>query len=125
MTGGVYAAILRNNPPAEETAMGESLLRLFALHPKAIGIIGDSLTFVGSVLLSLEALFKQTERLSVDTKKTIVKFFPSAEELEGDAVDPELVEKKWLKLWGWASKAGTILLAAGFAFLLLGRIFAE
>jgi hypothetical protein len=35
------------------------------------------------------------------------------------------VEQKWLKLWAFASKAGTIALALGFACLLVRRIFVE
>ena len=94
-------------------------------HPKALGITGDSITFGASLVLSLEALFKQTERISIETKKNIVSRFPYAEDKEEKALDPTAVERKWLKMWMIASRVGTLLLAFGFACLLASRIWSE
>ncbi|MGD0732387.1 MAG: hypothetical protein ABR956_14090 [Terracidiphilus sp.] len=105
--------------------MWEGAHALLTEHRKALGIVGDSLTFAGSLLLALEALLRKTERISVDRKKTIVKHFKYAEDRQGEPVSPEAVERKWLKLWEVASKTGTIVLALGFAFLLAHRIFVE
>jgi hypothetical protein len=105
--------------------MWDGVHALLTQHPKALGVLGDSLTFLGSLLLALEALLKQTERISIDRKRTIVSHFKHAVDVRGNPIDPQAVEQKWLKLWAFASKAGTIALALGFACLLVRRIFVE
>lgn len=98
---------------------------LLARYPKAIGIAGDSLTFLGGLLLSAEALWKKTEREAIAVKETTVKYFPQAEDQAGRPVSPSEVEKQWFRRWDAASKAGVLLMALGFLFLLISRIFAE
>jgi hypothetical protein len=95
------------------------------LHPKALGLTGDSITFAASLVLSLEALLKETERISIESKKNIVKRFPYAEDKDEKKLDAEAVERKWLKLWMIASRVGTLLLALGFACLLASRVWSE
>jgi len=102
--------------------MWESAHALLTEHPKALGVIGDSLTFTGGLLLAAEALWKKTERIAIATKETIVKYFPRAEDEQGNPISPTSVEQRWLSLWNFASKAGAITLAVGFAFLLAHRI---
>jgi len=102
--------------------MWESAHALLTEHRKAIGVLGDSLTFAGSLLMAAEALWKKTERIAIGTKKTIVKYFPTAEDEQGKPVSPTSVEERWLSLWNFASKAGVMMVAAGFAFLLAHRI---
>jgi hypothetical protein len=90
-----------------------------------LGIAGDSLTFAGALLLAAEALWKKTERIAIATKKTVIAYFPDAEDREGNPISANSVEQKWSNIWDFAAKAGAILLVIGFAFLLVCRIFAE
>lgn len=94
-------------------------------HRRCLGITGDSLTFLGGMLLALEALLKRRERTSIATKRTIAKFFPDAEDESGKSINPEKTEEKWVNRWHWVAQVGTVALAAGFLVLLLLRIFAE
>ncbi len=98
---------------------------LFGIPAKVLGLTGDSLTFAGSLVLALEALFKQTERLSINRKRTIVKNFKYAEDAAGRNLTDAAVERKWFKLWVFVSRAGAIVLAVGFAFLLATRILED
>ena len=94
-------------------------------HHKGLGILGDSLTFFGGLLLALEALWKKRERTSIATKKTTAKFFPQAEDESGKSINPEYTEEQWVNRWHWIAQAGTVAMAAGFFVLLLLRIIAE
>jgi hypothetical protein len=94
-------------------------------HRRCLGITGDSLTFLGGILLALEALWKKRERTSIATKKTTAKFFPGAEDESGKSINPEQTEEKWVNRWHWIAQVGTVAVAAGFFVLLLLRIFAE
>jgi hypothetical protein len=94
-------------------------------HHKAFGIAGDSITFFASILLSLEALFKQAEWLSVESKRTIVAYFKNAEDADGNKIDIPTVESHWRALWTIAARVGTLFLALGFAILLALRIWSE
>jgi hypothetical protein len=105
--------------------MWEGTQSFFVQHPKALGIAGDSVTFAGSLILSLEALFKKAERVSIDRKRKIIALSPYAETSSGTPLSAEAVEAKWLQIWAFASKLGTIVLTFGFLCLLLSRIFAE
>jgi hypothetical protein len=102
--------------------MWEGAQSILGLSSRTLGITGDSLTFAGSLVLALEALFKETERLSIDRKRTIVRNFKYAEDREGRDLTDEAVERKWFKLWVFASRMGAMVLALGFAFLLATRI---
>lgn len=115
----VYSATSRTT---EADVMWESIHALLIGHPKALGVLGDSFTFIGSLLMAAEALWKKTERIAIATKKTIVKYFPTAEDEKGKPVSPTVVEEKWSNRWNVASKSGVIVLAAGFALLLAHRI---
>ena len=94
-------------------------------HRKCVGVFGDSLTFLGGVLLALEALWKKSERTSIAVKKTTAKYFPQAEDESGNTISPEAAEEKWVNRWHRVSQLGAIAMAAGFFLLLLCRIFAE
>jgi hypothetical protein len=95
------------------------------VHPKFLGITGDSLTFLGSILLILEALFKKVQFVSVDQDKVIVKYFPYAEDAGGRRLSPRMTEENWMMLWLVVSRVGAFFLVGGFGFLLLSRIFSE
>ena len=99
--------------------------QLVAHHPKWPGIVGDSLTFLGSILLTLEALFRPAQNLSVDRKGTIVKYFKTAERADGEKLKPEDVKRGWEVLWTRCNRIGVVLLVIGFGFLLGVRLFAE
>jgi len=105
--------------------MWEGAQTFLTQHPKALGITGDSVTFLGSFILSLEALCKNTERISVDRKRKIIQSSPYAEAESGAPLSSEAVERQWQKLWALAAKSGTLVLTAGFLLLLFNRIFAE
>jgi hypothetical protein len=91
-------------------------------HHRTVGIWGDSLTFLGGLLLSAEALFKKKDRLAVAVKGTVAKFFPGAEDSGGNKVSPTTTEEKQVNLWGLVAKAGIGMLTIGFLVLLLLRI---
>ena len=93
--------------------------------PKCLGITGDSLTFVSSFLLALEAVFKPSAKISIERKKAIVKHFPYADNRDGTKLDAADVERKWSKMWVWVNRIGAFGLVVGFAFLLASRVLAE
>lgn len=97
---------------------------LHAQH-KTFGVIGDSLTFVGGLLLAAEVLFRKTEHTAIAAKDTIVKYFPDAQDADGKPISPSDEEKRWAARWDLCSRIGVVALATGFACLLLVRIFAE
>jgi hypothetical protein len=99
--------------------------QLVAHHPKWPGIVGDSLTFAGAILLALEALFKPAEKVSIGRKATIINYFKYAENAEGQKLDLADVEREWTTLWTACNRAGAFALVIGFAFLLATRLFAE
>ena len=105
--------------------MRENLQPFLVVHKKAFGIAGDSITFFALILLSLEALFKQAEWLSVESKRTIVAYFKNAEDADGNKIDIPTVERHWRTLWTIAARCGTLFLALGFAILLALRIWSE
>jgi hypothetical protein len=105
--------------------MWESLPQFLLAHKKAVGIIGDSITFAGSLILALEAFFKKKERVSVKNKRNLLKHTPYLKSSSGEQVTDEQIENKWIDLWLRLSKIGIFTLTAGFLALLLGRIFAE
>lgn len=105
--------------------MLDFLKEIVSHHVKAFGILGDSLTFFGGMLLALEALWKKTERTAIATKKTTASYFPEAQDQQGKPINPDDEEQKWFSRWNFASKAGTVIMAVGFLFLLVTRIFAE
>jgi hypothetical protein len=105
--------------------MWESLPQLLLAHTKAVGIIGDSITFAGSLILALEAIFKKKERVSVKNKRNLLKHTPYLKSRSGESVTNEQIEDNWIDFWSHLSMAGIITLTLGFLALLLGRIFAE
>jgi hypothetical protein len=94
-------------------------------HPKFLGITGDSMTFAGSILLALEALFKEAQFVSINRKAKIVLRSKYAEDASGKPLDPSATEAKWRKLWIVVNRFGAFVLVGGFACLLANRIFAE
>ena len=99
------------------------LTPLLTGDPKALGLVGDSITFAGSLLLAAEALWKKTERTAIATRKAVVEHFPGAEDRDGNPLDVSAVQEAWLdqaKLY--QVEAGALGLAIGFAFLLLSRL---
>jgi len=94
-------------------------------HRKGFEILGDSLTFAGSLLLAAEALWKKTERIAIARKTTIVNFFPTLQDAQGKPDTPEAVERRWFTLWTVFAKFGACILTAGFAVLLAIRILVE
>jgi hypothetical protein len=105
--------------------MWKILHDLLIEHPKALGIAGDSLTFLGGLLLAAEALWKKRERTAIATKETTAQYFPNAEDREGNPISPSEVEQRYADTWDAMSKIGAIAMTAGFFFLLISRIFAE
>jgi hypothetical protein len=103
----------------------KSVQEFVVAHRKCLGISGDSLTFLGGLLLALEALWKKSERISIAVKKTTAKDFPHAEDAAGKSINPEDTEQKWVNRWHLISQLGAVAMAAGFFVLLLCRIFAE
>ena len=94
-------------------------------HRRCIGIAGDSLTFLGGLLLALEALGKKREWISIATKRTVARYFPRAEDESGKSINPVKTEEDWVDRWHLIAQIGAVTLAAGFLLLLLLRIFAE
>jgi hypothetical protein len=105
--------------------MWENLQPFLVAHKKGVGIFGDSITFAGSLILSCEALFKKTERVSIGRKRKLIEHTPYLKSRSGESVTNEQIENKWVDLWLFLSKAGILTLTLGFLALLLGRIFAE
>jgi hypothetical protein len=94
-------------------------------NKRPLGIWGDSLTFLGGVLLAAEALGKKSERISIAIVKTTAKYFVQAEDKAGNKINPETTEEAWVNRWHRISQLGAIAMAAGFLVLLLCRVFAE
>jgi hypothetical protein len=105
--------------------MWDSAQPFFVEHKKAVGIFGDSITFLGSVLLSLEALLKKTERIKVAGKRKLLKNTHFLGTRSGETVTDEQIENRWVNIWSAVSKWGIVILTLGFLALLLGRIFTE
>lgn len=105
--------------------MWESLVQFLAAHKKGVGVFGDSITFAGSLVLSLEALCKKTERISTERKKKLLERTPYLKSKTGENVSVEMIENKWDALWTLLAKWGIVILTAGFLVLLLGRLFTE
>lgn len=103
----------------------QSVQEFAVAHRRSLGITGDSLTFVGGLLLAIEALWKRTERISIATVRTTAKYFVQAEDKAGNKINPEKTEEAWVNLWHRISQVGAIVMACGFLFLLFCRIFAE
>jgi hypothetical protein len=98
------------------------LWECFQHHHKTVGIWGDSLTFLGGLLLSAEALFKKKDRLTLASIATVVKLFPNAEDGAGNKLGTSAVEDKQLQRWERVAKWGVGLLTLGFLLLLISRI---
>ena len=75
-------------------------------HHRTVGIWGDSLTFLGGLLLSAEALFKKKDRLTLASIATVVKLFPGAEDGKGKKLATTTAEDKQLKRWEKIAKLG-------------------
>lgn len=101
------------------------LQEFVAVHHKGLGILGDSLTFLGGLLLAIEALWKRTERISIATVRTTARYFVQAEDKAGNKINPEKTEENWVNRWHHFAQAGAVAMAAGFLVLLLVRIFAD
>ncbi|MGH9595915.1 MAG: hypothetical protein ACRD3K_03865, partial [Edaphobacter sp.] len=89
---------------------------LCARH-RTVGIWGDSLTFLGGLLLSAEALFKKKDRFTLASIATVVKLFPGAEDGKGNKLTTTTEEDKQLKRWETVAKWGVGLLTFGFLLL--------
>jgi hypothetical protein len=105
--------------------MWEAMLSLLTGHRKAFEIAGDSLTFIGGMLMAAEALWNTTERIAIATAKSFLKYFPEAEDRTGAPLATEQVEEVWRKRWNITAKLGAVVLTGGFLVLLLCRIYAE
>lgn len=105
--------------------MWQAVHEWVAANKRPLEILGDSLTFLGGLLLAAEALWKKTERIAVATKRTTAKYFPAAEDEQGNRINPSEEEEKWFERWHALAKAGAVAMAAGFFVLLICRIFAE
>ena len=106
-------------------ALFQSVRELVLAHRKCLGISGDSLTFLGGLLLALEALGKKNERISIAIVRTTAKYFVQAEDEDGRKVSPEAAEEAWVKRWHLIAQLGASAMAAGFLLLLVLRIFAD
>jgi hypothetical protein len=122
---GKSVDILCRKPHTEMDAMWEAIQSLLTGHRKAFEITGDSLTFLGGMLMAAEALWKTTERIAIATTNTFLKYFPDAEDRTGRPIESKQVEETWQKRWSFTAKLGAVVLTAGFLILLLCRIFAE
>jgi hypothetical protein len=102
------------------------LIEVLKHHPRALGITGDSITFIGGIFLAIDALFKKEEQIHLAAEKLIAKDFgESAQNKEGGHLDPTRTEEKTLARSVIYAKIGTGLLTLGFGCLLLVRILGE
>jgi hypothetical protein len=102
--------------------MLDTLWAFLQQHHRPVGIWGDSLTFLGGLLLSAEALFKKKDRLTLASIAIVVKLFPGAEDGNGKKLATTTEEDKQLRRWEKVAKLGVGLLTLGFLLLLLLRI---
>ena len=105
--------------------MWQEIQPFLLAHKKAVGILGDSITLVGSFLLSAEALFKKTQLISTGRKRKLIARTPHLKSRSGELVTDDQVENQWIDLWVLLAKIGILILTLGFLVLLLGRIFTE
>jgi hypothetical protein len=89
---------------------------------RAAGFLGDGLTFVGSLFLAVDALFKRKEQMLAARRSAIARDFPdSAQTKDGQLLTPAWIEEDALQrsiLW---ARIGAVLLVLGFACLLVSR----
>jgi hypothetical protein len=102
--------------------MLDSIWEFLKIHHKGVGIWGDSLSFIGGLMLAAEALFQKKDRLAIAVKGTVARLFPGAEDSEGNKVSTNATEEKQVDLWELVAKWGIVVLTVGFAFLLVSRI---
>lgn len=90
---------------------------------RVAGFLGDGLTFVGSLFLAGDALFKRKEQMLAARRGVIVRDFPgSAETKDGEPLTSVWIEEDALeRLILWA-RIGAVLLVFGFACLLISRL---
>ena len=96
---------------------------------KMLGIIGDSLTLLGSIVLALEALLKRwrTKRDRSSTKAfwRLGRRGIAGADSGGKAITPETIEDEAIKIGQWLGILGVLVLVTGFCVLLAIRIWGE
>jgi hypothetical protein len=102
---------------AEEDAMAmEGVAR-------AAGFLGDGLTFVGSLFLAVDALFKHKEQATLSKRKLVAEDFPgSAETRGGQPMTVRSLEATAMAKSVHFAWVGAILLSLGFACLFISRL---
>jgi hypothetical protein len=102
--------------------MWHDIWELLKLHHQCVGITGDSITFIGGLMLSAEALFKKKDRRTIAIKGTVSRLFPGAEDKGGVTVSATETEERQVNFWEGVAKAGVVALTIGFFLLLVSRI---
>jgi hypothetical protein len=90
---------------------------------KIAGFAGDGLTFVGSLCLAVDALFKRREQAVLSAQRLVADDFrESAETRDGEAMTPVLIDERALAKSVRYAWIGAVLLALGFACLFVSRL---
>lgn len=96
---------------------------------KELGILGDSLTFLGSIFLVLETLFRQRiinrRRESVGTAEHLKKAGFRPTDPQGTPINEQTVEDREARTGIALAWIGVSLLVLGFGVLLVKGIFGE
>jgi hypothetical protein len=89
---------------------------------RTTGFLGDGLTFIGSIFLAVDALFKLRERKMLDRRRLVAMDFPgSAETRDGQPMTVKSIEERATAKSVHLAWIGAILLTSGFACLLISR----
>lgn len=105
--------------------MLDSISELVQAWKRAFGIFGDSLTFLGGLLLALEALYKKSDRQAIEDRQSILDLFPTAQDENGNPLSISDLDKSLVSRWQAIARLGVVIMVLGFLCLLLLRIFAE
>ena len=94
---------------------------------RILGIIGDSMTLLGSITLAAETLLRQwtarRDRASLDTAKLLKGSDLSLVDRAGEPINEETLEDSQIAFARRLAVVGVGLLVAGFSFLLVIRIW--
>ena len=96
------------------------------VHLRALGIIGDSLTLVGSIVLALDGLLKgrmlRQDRATIYTSDSLTNIGFRLDDSKQKTITKERVEEAGAIRSQWLAWTGVALLVAGFSVLLATRI---
>ncbi|HTC74299.1 MAG TPA: hypothetical protein VK684_01900 [Edaphobacter sp.] len=96
---------------------------------KVVGILGDSLTLVGSVVLALEALLRRWRTTRDRTSTKAVWRFGrhriAGTDRHGKPITPQSIEDEAINIGQWLGIIGVSLLVTGFCVLLAIRIWGD